>query len=272
MDENQKDTNVKATIDAVTGLVNAVPIYQDTLQPAAKQIGNSLETVTKTVNIALAPIKALVWGYERIEEFISTRVSEKLRSIPKENIISPPTAIAGPAVEALRFSGEDQNLRELYANLLASSMDKNTVEFVHPGFVEILKNLASEEAILLQAFKNFESYPLIDIKSILPNDAGSKTTYNNFSHLQKKVNIKNTDLIPSYLNNLCRLGLLQIPQYVYLANENFYIPLESDPMLNSIKNSIKDNKNSVEFERKVVELTNLGKQFIKNVVIDKSAL
>ena len=58
-----KDTNVKATIDAVTGLVKAIPIYQDAVQPAARQIGKSLETVSKTVNIALAPIKSLVWGY-----------------------------------------------------------------------------------------------------------------------------------------------------------------------------------------------------------------
>ena len=84
--ENPKpETNVKATIDAVTGLVKAIPVYQDTLQPSAKQIGQSLETVTKVVNIALSPIKALVWGYDKIEEFITTSVSEKLKNIPEEN-------------------------------------------------------------------------------------------------------------------------------------------------------------------------------------------
>lgn len=72
-EQENKETNVKATIDAVTGLVTAIPIYQDTLQPSAKQIGKSLETVAKTVNIALGPIKALVWGYEKIEDFINTR-------------------------------------------------------------------------------------------------------------------------------------------------------------------------------------------------------
>ena len=153
MAENEnKESNIKATIDAVTGLVTAIPVYQDTLQPAAKQIGHSLETVTKTVNIALAPIKALVWGYEKIEDYITTRVSEKLKNIPEENITTPPTEIAGPAVEALRFSGNDKNLRELYANLLASSMDINTQYLIHPGYVEIIKNLSSDEAILLQIF------------------------------------------------------------------------------------------------------------------------
>lgn len=119
-DNDKPETNVKATIDAVTGLVKAVPVYQDTLQPAAKQIGQSLETVTKTVNIALAPIKALVWGYEKIEEFISTRVSEKLKNVAPENITTPKSEVAGPAVEALRYSGHNPNLRELYANLLPS--------------------------------------------------------------------------------------------------------------------------------------------------------
>ncbi|HJR99976.1 MAG TPA: hypothetical protein VJ780_03490, partial [Flavobacterium sp.] len=100
MEEDQnKDTNVKATIDAVTGLVKAIPVYQDTLQPAAKEVGKTLGTVAKVVNIALAPITALVWGYDRIEDFISTRVAEKLKNIPEENIITPPASVVGPAVE-----------------------------------------------------------------------------------------------------------------------------------------------------------------------------
>lgn len=129
-DNNKPETNVKATIDAVTGLVKAVPVYQDTLQPAAKQIGQSLETVKKTVNIALAPIKALVWGYEKIEEFITTRLSEKLKNVPEENITTPKPEVAGPAVEALRYSGHNPNLRELYANLLANAMDKSTIDTI----------------------------------------------------------------------------------------------------------------------------------------------
>lgn len=46
----------KDVIDAVTGLVRAVPIYDDLARPAAKQLGKALETVAKTVNMALAPV------------------------------------------------------------------------------------------------------------------------------------------------------------------------------------------------------------------------
>ncbi|MFV8334338.1 DUF4393 domain-containing protein [Flavobacterium sp. GSP14] len=266
----EKESNIKATIDAVTGLVTAIPVYQDTLQPAAKQIGHSLETVTKTVNIALAPIKALVWGYEKIEEFITTRVSEKLKNIPEENITSPPTEIAGPAVEALRFSGNDINLRELYANLLASAMDKNTQDLIHPGYVEIIKNLSSDEAILLQIFKNRFIYPIINVLGELPEGKGSITEYTYFSHFDKITNLKRPDLIPTYLDNISRLGLTEIPYDQHLSAENTYEILENDISLNQIKNNIENIHNrKVIFERKVIKLTNFGKQFIKNVVIEK---
>src|SRR5690606_2606127 len=199
-EENKnKDTNVKTTIDAVTGLVKAVPVYQDTLQPAAKQIGQSLETVTKTVNIALAPIKALVWGYEKIEEFITTRVSEKLKNVPEENITTPKPEVAGPAVEALRYSGHNPNLRELYANLLANAMDKSTIHLAHPDFDEILKNITSDEAILLQAFATNNQYPLLDIRAkLIEGGTGYTVMHANFSHLSKIVRVERPDLIPSY--------------------------------------------------------------------------
>lgn len=269
--ENDKpETNVKSTIDAVTGLVNAVPVYQDTLQPAAKQIGQSLETVTKTVNIALAPIKALVWGYEKIEEFISTRVSEKLKNVPEENITTPTPQVAGPAVEALKFAGHDPNLRELYANLIATAMDKSTIHQAHPGFVEVLKNMASDEAILLQTFISTYQYPLIDIRAKLKDGSSYTVIYANYSHINRNVVLTRPDLTPSYLDNLCRLGILEIPAMVYITLPNTYEPLETDAELNGLKLKIEIGMGKkVDFQRKVILLTTFGKQFVQNVVNEK---
>jgi len=67
--------------EAVKGIVQAVPIYQDTLQPAAKEIGTALQTVAKTIHIVLAPISALVWGYEQIKDFVSCKVAKKLENV-----------------------------------------------------------------------------------------------------------------------------------------------------------------------------------------------
>jgi hypothetical protein len=270
MDQEKKETNIKATIDAVTGLVQAVPIYQDTLQPVAKQVGKSLEVVAKTVNIALAPVKALVWGYEKIEEFITTKVSEKLKNVPEENIITPPLQVAGPAVEALRYAGHDTNLRELYANLMANAMDKETVHKAHPGFVEILKNLSGDEAIILQAFIQSLRFPLLDINATFKDSSNYSPIITNYSHFSKIVTVSRPDLIPSYLDNLIRLGILEIPSGILMVGENIYELLENDESLNPTKEMIeKQMDRVVSFDRKQIRTTTFGRQFIQNVVTDK---
>ena len=272
-ESDNKETNVKSTIDAVTGLVKAVPVYKDAVQPAAKQIGQSLETVTKTVNIVLAPIKALVWGYEKIEEFISTKVSEKLKNIPQENITTPPAQVAGPAVEALKYSGHDPNLRELYANLLATAMDKDTIHKAHPGFVEIIKNMTSDEALLIQAFSSQNIYPLIDIKAkykIESKKKGYSIIFSNYSHLHKTVQIDRPDLVPTYLNNLCRLGILEIPSDKKMILPNIYESLENDSELSELREHILNLDNrTISFERKAIVTTAFGRLFIQNVVNEK---
>ncbi|WKA57149.1 hypothetical protein QWY16_11620 [Planococcus shenhongbingii] len=59
-------SNIKDTADAIKGIVEAVPVYEDALQPAAQELSKGFVVLAKTVNMALAPLSGLVWGYERI--------------------------------------------------------------------------------------------------------------------------------------------------------------------------------------------------------------
>lgn len=267
MDEN-KDNNVKATIDAVTGLAKAIPIYQDAVQPAAREIGKSLATVTKTVNIALAPIKALVWGYEKIEDYLTERISEKLKNIPKEDIETPPTNIAGPAVEALRYTGHNEDIRELYASLLAMAMNKNTSDKAHPSFVEVIKNLSTNEAIILQHFISKYTYPKVDIQET-ENNAGEINRFMNFTlfhTLDSRLNVNN---IPTYLDNLKRLGVIEIIKDEYFADGSLYDSLENDSTITNLIKSIEDKGKKVKFRRGLLRLTSFGTDFVQNVVAMK---
>lgn len=268
-DSTNKESNVKASIDAVTGLLTAIPVYQDAIQPSAKQIGKSLETVTKTVNIVLAPIKALVWGYEKIENFITERVSEKLANVAPENIVTPPPSIAGPAIEALRFSGDDINLRELYANLLAGSMDSSTQELILPCYVEIIKNLSSDEALLLKVFREDSQFAAVDLYQTMPNNGGSRIIHKNFTHFSKFTNLKRPDLIPVYLDNIRRLGLIEIREDQVVNSPQWYDILKKDPFFTSTILEIEKDQNMYAFNEKLIRLTSFGILFIDNVVNEK---
>lgn len=97
------ESNIRDVVDAVAGVAKAVPVYQDALQPAAQEIGKALQTVAKTVHVALAPVSALVWGYEQIKDFVSVKVADRLKNVPPENIVTPKPNVAGPALVSNAF-------------------------------------------------------------------------------------------------------------------------------------------------------------------------
>ncbi|SEG07411.1 hypothetical protein SAMN05216334_12443 [Nitrosomonas ureae] len=56
---NENGGNIGETAKAVAELTKSFPIYQDAIQPAAKEIGKSLHLVARAVTPALAPAEGL---------------------------------------------------------------------------------------------------------------------------------------------------------------------------------------------------------------------
>ena len=259
-DENK----IRDAADALTGLVKAVPVYQDVAQPAAQEVGKALHTVARTVHIALAPVSALVWGYDQIREFVSSKVSERLKNIPPEDIVSPKPNVAGPALEALRYTGHEESLSELYANLLASSMNKNVAVGAHPAFVDIIKQLTSDEAKLLKLFAVGRPLPLLDIAVQTTGENGARTIVTNYSTLGEEAGCEFPNMTPAYINNLCRLGLGEVPIFGHYTLPGIYDQLEASPTVVNIKRQLDAIPNQkAKITRKMISVTDLGKQFAK---------
>jgi hypothetical protein len=262
-DETGGDNKVKETIDAVTGLVKAVPVYEDMVQPVAKQLGKTLETVGKAINMALFPVSGLVWGFENIQVFLSTKLADRLKDVPPENIITPKPNVAGPAIEALRFTGHEESLSDMYANLLAAAMDKNTASGAHPAFVEIIKQLTPDEAKLIGLFLQPLPFPLVTIRAENKEvEKGGFDVAVNLSLLGAMANLELPHLVPTYLDNLCRLGLADIPVSYTYTGVGIYDELENSPEVTLHKHMIERNPEHVfRLQRHAVKVTNLGMQF-----------
>ncbi|EGQ9279584.1 TPA: DUF4393 domain-containing protein [Vibrio vulnificus] len=263
-DENE-NSKINSTINAVTGLVEAVPIYQDAIQPAAKEIGKALGTVAKTVNVALAPVSALVWGYDKIKDFVDNEVSEKLQNTPDANIVTPPAHVVGPALESLRYTGSVKELRELYANLVAASMDSRTTSNAHPSFVEIIKQLSADEAKVLNQLQENNAHPLLTIRSNLENGSGGVDQFRYFSVLGDKAQIDSNKL-PIYFDNFKRLGLINIPEDYVLIGD-MYKELEQHTFVQSVLGYVESQPGrKPKMERKTLLVTSFGEQFLATCV------
>ncbi len=269
------DEKVKDVAEAVRGIVEAVPVYEDAVQPVAKEIGKALATVGKAINLALEPIAGAVWGWERIKEFVLKRLSEKLQRVPKEYIQSPDPLVAGPTLEALRWAGNNENLRELYANLLATSLDSRTAKEAHPSFVGIIRDMSPDEAKIMRFLSTTSDIPVIDWQLKQGGEPSYKLLRANFSRLRREAGCTFPELTESYLDNLCRMGLIEIPRGLSLADKGTYEPLENDPEVESLREAIAKLPTpgaSLSFERKIARLTAFGRLFCHACVIDRLAL
>src|SRR5205814_587852 len=71
--------------------------------------------------------------------------------LPEERIISPAEQVAVPLLAAVTYTDKDE-LREMFARLLAAAMDSVEASRVHPAFASIPAQLTSDEARLLVLF------------------------------------------------------------------------------------------------------------------------
>ena len=68
----------------------------------------------------------------------------------------------GPAIESLKYTIQDDELRDLFEKLLVSTLDNRKQVF--PSFVEIIRQLSPDEAKLLKELKEeISDYPLVDV-------------------------------------------------------------------------------------------------------------
>jgi hypothetical protein len=280
-----EENKIRDAADAIKGVVEAVPVYQDILQPAAKEVGTALQTVAKAIHVALSPVSALIWGFEQIKEYLSESLAEKLKYTPPERIITPNPAIAGPVIESLRFTANEPSLRELYSNLLATSMDSENAHKAHPAFVEILKQLSPDEARILKyladRYTKVLAFPFlsgdVDVQLVDRSDpqiikvldsVGYSAPF--LSMIGHDAGCGYPDLLPSYMNNLSRLGLIETfkDDEGYEAYERFFDLFRPD--FERLQDAaIKEHGGKFEgevqvmfgTERKYFRITPLGAQF-----------
>ncbi|MCY9803344.1 DUF4393 domain-containing protein [Vibrio scophthalmi] len=269
--ENESSNGLlKQTIDSATALATVVPIYQDAVQPIAKETGKALGTIGKAVNVALAPISLVVWGYDQISDFLENKVTQKLENVPEEQILTPPPHVAGPAIEALKFTGHDETLRDMFANLIANSLDSKTAIEAHPAFVDIIRNISPDEGLILKLFTSHQDFPIVDVKIVNEETRGFNILERNVSLIGEYSNCTHPDLTANYLDNLCRLGVLNIPPGRHLSDDKAYEEIANkESILTLKKQHEKFDKHIIDFDKKYIEVTGIGRQFINACVVDK---
>lgn len=235
--------------------------YDDIVHPSAKSIGNTLSLVPRTVGVWLGKWEKWVINGEESIKLTAAAVQEKASKIPEEKLTEPESYVAIPAIQQLSYCYDSKELREMYANLLVSSMNTDTKYQVHPSFVDIIKQLTPDEAKLLKKLSKGDSFPLIDVMMMIPS-GGYQVRVHNFTNISEDVCDCPSNVF-AYLDNFERLKLIDIKNDEFLTNDDFYKPLENHAAIQRIVSQTLPEGYSHKIEHGIFKLTAFGREFIK---------
>ena len=258
--------------DLIRELINAARDDKN-VKKSGKELGKSALTITKTINNALLPLAMINYGFEKARiyfaENFKSDMEEKAKDIPLDRLIEPKPSVAGPALQGLAFSHEEESLKEMYLNLLKSSMDSESSDSAHPAFVEIIKQMSSEEAELAASLlRPPGSAPIVEMRLTREKSGTWDILARNVININKKTSphIKESR-VPAIVDNLIRLGLVEADYTSHLASSGAYDWVEKRLDIKHLRATVHNDEVSIDIKKGVLKSTSFGLQFAHAVGI-----
>jgi len=271
------DDPLKVAKDSVSLVAEVIKAAGDNPQvkEAAGNLGQTAVTLTKTINNVLVPLAAINFAFDKARAYFSGKfqqeIAEKTENIPPEHIVEPKASIAGPTLQGLAFTHEEANLKEMYLNLLVTAMDGRSASSAHPAFVEIIKQLDSEDARLVRGvLRSTGSIPIVQIHRILKDGSYYLLVQHllNLKDPEAGVPIENPQL-PAMVDNWIRLGLVEVAYDKHISAPGTYEWADKRPEFLRLSQTPQPDEAKIVYKKGEMHRTELGKRFAKAIDIIK---
>ena len=252
-------------IEVIDKAVEKIPtVYDDGLKQATQESGKIFALLPRTINAALVPLRK--WIAEREYNLAETEkiLAKKLEKVGEEKIITPEPYVAVPAIQAISYTMNSKELRDLYANLLAKAMNSDTKDMVHPAYLETIKQLSPEEAMYFKYICSLKIRPMVDVQLDLPE--GLSVTISTNANLFSADYNKFFELT---IDNLTRLGLINIPYGVWYGEVSVYETLIGELKRKFNLDQWKEKypeATGISFPKKRIDLTAYGINFYETCI------
>ena len=204
---DNETTPVKISLDGIPEFTK-----ESVLNPAADLIGQALSGV---LHYVLDPFvrKNIVKDHEL--KIFAKEINEKTTVISQEDRDDSKIGLALKAMEDSKYQLNSQEIRDMFSNLIAASVNRKVNDNVEPSFSSILKDLSPKDAVLLKELSNEPHIPAVSIQL---EDTNTNLYFTKYKHiLLLKSNVYFESLPVSSLE---RLGLIEISVRSLSSTEN----------------------------------------------------
>lgn len=237
--------------------------YTDVVEPSAKPVGIMLSFLPRTIRLGLSKWEKWIINGEESLQLTAEALQEKVEKIPEEKQCEPEPYVAVPAIQQIAYCFDSEVLRDMYANLLAASMNIDKKWRVHPSFVDIIKQITPDEAKLLKILpRNSKEYiAVMNLKVDMGNGNGARMIARNIVNEEYYDICDAPDNMSSYLENLCRLKIIEIPEDLHISDDKFYSVIENALRIQQLKTVALEDGEKYTYEKKLLYVTDFGVEF-----------
>lgn len=250
---------------------------EELMNPAAKTLGKSVAGLVKLVCYPLLKVNALMDVKINLME---QSVKSNVNSIPIENRDPTKVGLALKALEDARYQLDSAELREMFATLISSSLDKTRNQYLSPRFSTVLSQFSPEDAKFLKEIAiDSSDKPAYRFRINLGPGKGVVTS--NDHQIATKFDKGEDYAAINYacnelaLDNLVASNIINVKNNEWLTKDKdfFDYVLKSSDFISTKKAIEKDylkshnNKNIlVDMEKDYIKFTTFGKKFIDAVI------
>ena len=239
------------------------------LNPTAKNIGDTLGDVSELI---LSPVSIVTtWANAHVKKFKQS-IIDNVNKIPEENRDPSKIYLAMKTIEDSKYQISDDNLREMFAKLIAASIDKRNNQGLSPRFSNVLSQFSPEDAEFLMQISannlNFNSIPTVIFFSRMDDNSGHKDGDHFIAPDKSTASWFQNELS---LDSLVSLGIINQSDDDYLThdtNKLFYDSAKKSPEFLSWSNlfTLSNTTSKPTIEKGFIEFTTFGKKLTQIVI------
>lgn len=238
-------------------------IYGDLAKPSVQKVGNTIGALFGLGETIMWPVMLLNQRAKVSLENNLKKYSERLEKVPAEKITTVAPEIGVPILNKFSYVS-NQELVDLYIELLAKASNVEQNSLVHPSFIKVIESLSPDEALILKSIFGEHYIPYI---RIVGNIGNSRTiTLEDLIAFFPNTTLTYPENIKAYISNLVALGLFTLKPDSVLADKVYEPHIEYfNSSLDSLIRKNIDSRSSVQsfsFKRGTIAITEFGKLFL----------
>ncbi len=243
------------------------------LNPAARAYAKRL-AVKEQIRMKIWQPLGMLFGISRdyFENDFADDMADRIARIPEDQLITPRLSVAGPSVQGIAFTIAEPELKAMYLNLLAAAADKRVANSAHPSFAEIIRQISTEEAVVLGPVLQQSTHAIVEIRVKAatvdqPEESGFITSDRNIMNWTNQGTQFAAPERALYIDNWERLGLIKVAFDTFLTDPTAYAWTESQPQVIIAREEFDTEEfKRIECQPGYLMVTDFGRAFYQMVI------